>query len=476
MTKVKQLAGDTLIYGGGFILSRLLHYVVFNFYLTHKLSEDEFGEYKVFYAILAVVLVLGVFRMDTALFRFGREKKDLVHQFSNTYTISIVFAFLFCGLGIIFSNQLAILYGHSNLGLYVRLILIIAFLDILAFVPFAQLRLERKAGRFTLIKIINVVITIILVFVLFIPESPIVPIENKVIYIFGVNIVASLCVLGLLWPQISIWRWQFSLPEVKTILKYCYPLALVGLFGIINIAAPILIVEWYYGDLGEAGVYGVTMGVAQIMVLFVTGFNYAAEPFFFKEALGEEAKEVYKRIALAFTIAGGVFMMCVVLLLPLIKIFLGKDFHGDLYLLPILLVANLILGIYYNLSVWYKITDKTKFGAYIAFSGMVVLLSINIIFLPIYGKVATAVASLCCFLVMCILCYFWGQKFYKVDYNMKRIIGTVVLCGIGVSTLAYCYTNFSLPVALPINLSVLIVLGAILYFVNEKDIRKMLQK
>jgi O-antigen/teichoic acid export membrane protein len=224
--------------------------------------------------------------------------------------------------------------------------------------------------------------------------------------------------------------WRIDLSYLKRMLKYTLPLVLVGVAGVINQSGYIVLLKQILPgelmqNLSEGGVYAAAMRIAILMSLFTTAFNYAAEPFFFNESKRENARQTYADVAKAFTIAGCVIMVGILMYLDVIQLLLGRSFRSALYLVPILLLAFFFLGLYYNFSIWYKLDDKTRFGAYISGGGVIVTLLVSIFLIPEMGKAGSAWAALACYGFMATACYVLGRKYFPIPYDL-RSIGTLV--------------------------------------------------
>jgi len=437
MTLLKKLAGETAIYGVSSILGRVLNYFILVPYLTRIFLQEEYGVVNIFYTYIALLLILFTYRMETAFFRFGSKGEDLQRSFS-TASLSLLFSTgVFIALLLIFLDPIATWLKQPEHPEYVLYSLLIIALDALAAIPMARLRLENRPIRFASIRIAGILVNIAFIF-FFLEICPklvegghfwvnsIYSAEHRIAYIFISNVLASGAMLLLLLPFYLRIRFQFDRVLWKKMIVYAAPLIVAGIAGVINqlIGTPLL-ERLASPDLEYnrklAGIYSAAAKLAVLMNLFTQAFNYAAEPFFFRHADRDDAKQVYAQVAQAFTLVGSLAFLGIMLYLDLIQYFLGKDFRSGLGVAPILLIAYLFLGLFYNFSIWYKITDRTMIGGYIATGGAVITITINLLFIPVIGYYAPAWAALACYAFMATTSYLIGRRHYPVDYPIGRM-------------------------------------------------------
>lgn len=437
MTLLKKLAGETAIYGVSSILGRVLNYFILVPYLTRVFLQEEYGVVNIFYTYIALLLILFTYRMETAFFRFGSKGEDLQRSFS-TASLSLLFSTgVFVALLLVFLEPVAAWLKQPAHPEYVVYSLLIIALDALAAIPMARLRLENRPIRFAAVRIAGILVNIVFIF-FFLEICPalqekgsawvsyIYTEENRIAYIFIANVIASGAMLLLLLPLYTRIRLQFDPVLWRKMILYAAPLIIAGVAGVINqlIGAPLL-ERLASPDLEYnrklAGIYSAAAKLAVLMNLFTQAFNYAAEPFFFRHADREDARQVYAQVAQAFTLIGSLAFLGIMLYLDLIQYFLGRDFRSGLGVAPILLIAYLFLGLFYNFSIWYKITDRTMIGGYIATGGSVITLVINFLFIPVIGIYAPAWAALACYAFMAGASYLIGRRHYPVDYPIGRM-------------------------------------------------------
>ena len=440
MSLIKKLAGETAIYGISSIVGRVLNVLLVPLY-TNLFPKEEYGIVTQLYATVAFLMVIFIYRMDTALFRYGTEKKGREKVYSTAFWSVILSVLFFSVLIFSFSEEIANWYALSaDEESYIKIFGLVLAFDTLSEIPLAKLRLESKAIRFATIRLIGIGINIglNLFFLLLCPWM----LENGqalglldvvynpdwgIKYIFISNLAASAMVLLLLTPEIRQVKWQFDPQQWKTMAIYAAPLALASLAGIVNemIDREMLVRLLPYDietNRGEQGIYSACYKLAMLMSLFTQAFRYAAEPFFFANAKHKDAKKIYADVAKYFTIVGGLAFLFINFYIDIIKYFIGEEYWGGLGVVPILLMANLFLGLYYNVSIWYKLTDQTKKGGLIALGGAVVTIVLNVWWIPRIGYMGSAWATLICYATMTIICWAWGTKYYPVRYDLKRIL------------------------------------------------------
>ncbi len=454
MASIKSLVGQTLIYGLGTIVPRLLNYLLLTPFYTRIFDKGEYGSLTVLYAYVAFLLVFLTYGMETTFFKFSESEKNKDKVFS-TASWSMLFSTIPFAFIIIFFNQdIANWMQYAANPNYILWLGLIVSLDVFFSIPFAKLRQQDKAIRFTSIKLINITVNIGLNFLfLYVfksaydidPQSTFGQYYSPEIgvgYVLIANLSSSAVVAILLLPELIKSQWKFDIQLWKRMMIYALPLLIVGLAAMINEVADKLLLRNILPNsvnpMEQVGIYAANYKLAVLMTLFIQMFKYAAEPFFFKQAKEKNAKESYAAIMKYFVIFGLSIFLGVTMFLDWIKFFIGPQFHEGLKIVPIVLMANLFLGIYYNLSVWYKLTNKTHLGAIISILGAFVTLLINFTMIPKFGYMASAWATFAAYAVMMILSWIWGQKHYTIKYPMGRIA-----LYFGLSTVLY-YTYYLL--------------------------------
>ena len=445
MSLIKKLAGETAIYGTSSILSRLLNYLILTPYLTRTFAEAEYGVVSILYTYAAILMIAFTYRMETAFFRFGSKEGALNKAFS-TASFSLFFSTLaFC---ILIWAGLQPLSEWLNFGEHPEYLLTVTgiiAMDALTAIPFARLRLENRPLWFAAAKTLHILINIgfIFLFLKVLPDlhksgfewaanfyRP----ENRIGDLFLANFLASGIILAILAPVYWRIKLVFDAALWRRMLLYAWPLIIVGFAAVINqlIALPLL-ENLLPGTLEEnraqTGIYSAAAKLAVLMNLFTQAFNYAAEPFFFRHAERDDSRQVYGQVGYAFAIVGSLVFLGISLYLDLVKFFLGPDLRGGLGVVPILLLAYLFLGLYYNFSIWYKLADRTRIGAWISLAGVGATLLINFILVPIpaIGYYGAAVAALACYFIMAMLSYRTGQKNYPIKYPVRRMRRAIII-------------------------------------------------
>lgn len=493
MSVFKKLAGETIIYGVSNILPRILHYVVFTFYLTYKFSEQsDYGIYLDLYAYAAMLLIVYRLGMETSFFRFATGENANLEKSYSAASHSIIFtSLLFTAIFILFAPQVAVLLKYPDKVEYVYWFAVIIALDALSAIPFARFRIERRPIRFASIKVFNTLFTILLV-VFFLDLCPYL-IDNgwekvlsfydpskKLDYVFMSNLIASVGVMLLLLPQIMKIRFNFDWAFLKSMVLYGLPMVLVGAAGVFNQSFSIPIIKYILGDnitenLAAAGVYGAAAKLALIMNLFTVAYTYAAEPFFFSSSTRSDSRELYASSARFFALFGSIFFLFILLYQDIIVFVLGPNFRSETQVLPILLMSYIFLGLYYNVAIWYKIKDKTNIGALISIGGAVITLAITIIFIPIAGVVSAAWASFFCYAFMLLIGYLLGQKYFPVPYNLLKIgyyMG-FALAIFGINLFLRLYVS-GLPYTLTINTFLFLTYAILIYSTEKQWLRSII--
>lgn len=441
MKQLKNLAGQTAIYGLSSIIGRFLNYLLVPLH-TAVFLPLQFGIITEMYAYVAFLVVLLTYGMETAFFRHStKEEFDKKNVFSTTLFSLIFSTAIFISLATIFAQPIADWLRYSAFPQYVIWFAIIVGLDAVSSIPLAKLRAENKAGSFAFVNIANVFVNIGLnVFFLgyCLPQyengvhnfliDTFYNHEMGVGYVFISNLVASIVKFLLLLPVMFKANFGMNFMLLKQMLFYGFPLLIAGLAGIVNETIDrIMLKRMLIDNLGEAatltqlGIYGACYKISIIITLFIQAFRYAAEPFFFSQEKEKNAKEIYSRVMNYFIIVCFAVFLAVMLYIDIIKHFIQNEaFWVGLKVVPILLLANVFLGIYYNLSIWYKLTGKTQFGAYISVFGAAVTIAFNYFAIPVWGYVGSAWATLACYASMTLVSYYFGQINYKVPYRLKN--------------------------------------------------------
>jgi O-antigen/teichoic acid export membrane protein len=451
---LNKLAKQTLVYGLGTMLPRFLNYAVLTPFYTRIFKLGEYGIVTELYAYMVLMLVVLTYGMETGFFRFaqGAEKPEKVYS---TALISLlVSSLIFIILFNLYIDPVSRILKYEEQQSYLRMFSIIIAIDAFVSIPFARLRRENNALKFSKIKIINVMVIIGLVIFL-LQRAPNNYIEGEgligkyynpefgVGYVFLANLAGSIITLILLLPEIIRTRFSLDWNLWKRMITYSLPLLIAGMAGSINDALDKMILKNLVKDdspLEVVGEYGASYKIAVLMALFIQMFRFAMEPYFFEKAKKKDAKETYARVMKYFVITGLVIFLGINLYLKVVQVIIGSEFRGALAIVPIVSMGYFFYGIFINLSIWYKVNDLTKYGAWLAIAGAMVTVVINVIFVPKYGYMASAWAHIACYSVMIAGSYFLSRKHYPISYELGKIgayIGTAIAIIIIVSQINY---------------------------------------
>lgn len=493
---LKKLASETAIYGVSSILGRILNFSLVPLY-TGIFPKGEYGKVSILFSAIAFLMVFFTYRMEVAYFRFGTDKSLNRRDIFNTSLSSLMISTLIFGLLFLFlSPFFATFYSLQDYQIYIYLCVGIICLDTLCELPYAELRLSGRPIRFAAIRLANIFVNLglNLFFLLFCPWA----IENNAFqflhplidlvyspsigigYIFISTFVASLVSLLLLSPTFKQYQLFFDKILWKKMLGYVLPLVIVGFAYLINETLDkLLIPKLYSGTKEEAeaalGAYAANYKLAVLIALFTQAFRYGAEPFFFRNKNAENAQKLYAVVAKYFLIFGLVGFLVVTLYLDIFKhLFIrNEEYWEGIKIVPIILLANVLAGLYYNFSVWYKLIDKTQWGAYISVGGAIITIALNIWWIPIIGYMGSAWATLICYTTMTVACYFIGKRYYPVPYPIFSMIGYLVL-----AVVIYLFSEFirgeNLVVILGMNTLLLLVYLGIIYLLERKKISGIL--
>jgi O-antigen/teichoic acid export membrane protein len=442
LSGIKKLAGQTMWYGVSSIAARFLNYLLTP-YLTATLLTPAYGEMSLVYALIPFLNIIFTYGLETAYFRYV-QKKEQEDDVYNTITVSLVISTIsFTVLMLVMRQSLANLISIHEHPEFITWSAFIIALDALTTISFAKLRHQGRPIKYATIRILSILINIgVTVFFLSVcpaiaakdPDSPLLFFYNKNIgvgYVIIANLIQSAVTFLLLWKQFFSFRWKFNGPLWKEIMLYSMPLIIAGFGGMINETFDRIMLGWWStaaDPKSEVGIYSGCYKLSILITLFIQAFRMGAEPFFFKQAQGENPQRVYARVMKFFVIVICTMFLVVVLYLDIWKYFLGrKSYWTGLKVVPILLLANMFLGIYYNLSIWYKLTSKTMAGAWITLIGAVLTLAINYLFIPKFGYMACAWATFVCYGTMMVISFTWGQKEYRVPYAWKKLVAYMVI-------------------------------------------------
>ncbi len=417
---MKSLAKDTAIYGLSSIVGRFLNYMLVPLY-THYMPKDT-GDYGVstnIYAYTALILVLLTFGMETTLFRYANDEKykpDTVFSttFSTVGSLTLVFLLLIFGFIIPISDAL----GYAAHPEYLQMMAAVVALDALQAIPFSYLRFQKRAIRFASLKFLFIILNIGLNVLYFVVLG-----KTTVFYVFFINLLCTSFITLFFLPDLFHIQWKFDGQLLRKMLSYSWPILLLGIAGILNQVADKIIFPLVYPDKADAnvqlGIYGSCVKIAMIMAMITQAFRYAYEPIVFAKSKDADKTEYYAAAMKYFLIFTLLAFLCVVGWMPLLQYIIGEDYREGLGVVPVVMAAEIMMGVYFNLSFWYKLIDKTIYGAWFSIAGCIVLLAVNIIFIPKYGYWACAWGGVAGYGTAMVLSYIVGQKKNPIPYPMK---------------------------------------------------------
>lgn len=439
MANLKSLAKETAIYGMSSIVGRFLNYLLVPLY-TAKLSAAS-GGYGVItnvYALTALMLVLLTYGMETGFFRFANKENESPARVYSTILISVGFtSLLFVGLVLTNLDSVAGILGYADHPEYIGIMAAVVALDAFQSIPFAWLRYKQRALKFAGLKLLFIVMNIGLNLLYFVvlpslyekhPEyignfyNPLVGVG----YAFGINLVCTASITVLFWSELTGFRYVFDFRLWKRILKYSLPILILGLVGILNQTIDKIIFPFVYdGSETEArsqlGIYGAASKIAMIMAMLIQAFRYAYEPFVFGKSKDKDNRSTYALGMKYFVIFSQMAFLAVMLYMDLLRYIIAPAYWEGLRVVPIVMVAEIFMGIYFNLSFWYKLTDQTHYGALFSLVGCIVIVALNTLLVPIYGYMACAWAGVAGYGICMLLSYFIGQHKYPIHYPLRTI-------------------------------------------------------
>jgi len=486
LSGLKTLFKQTFIYGLATVLPRMLSFLLVRLHTDESVlkSVADYGDVSLIFSYFVLFNVILAYGMETAFFRFFNKESDK-DKVVGTSTISLMLTSLgFFVIALVFQNQIAKLIDIKVE--YINLVIWILLLDALVIIPFAWLRANSKPMKYALIKILNVVINLglNLFLLLWLKDLAIdsLVIESiykpnfEINYIFIANLVASAFTLLLMLPFYFKVKFTFNKVLWKQMMRYAFPVLIAGVaFSINETFDRILLDKLLPEDIAktEIGMYSACYKLALFMMLFATAYRLGVEPFFFSHAKSENPKKNFALILEYFVIFGSVILLVIIVFVDILKvIFIGNEAYWEaMWIVPIILLANFCLGIYHNLSVWYKITDRTKFGAYISVFGALLTLGLNFWLIPIISYKGSAIATLTAYASMMLLSYYFGRKYYPIPYNLKKI-GMYFLLSVTLSMLSFYQFRENYIV----GVSMLIVFLGIVYFAEQKVIKQLVRR
>ena len=488
MSVIKKLAGQTAIYGVSSILGRLLNYLLVPLHTSkiHGFNESDYGIISEFYAYVAFFIVFLTFGMETTFFRFVNNSEDKEKTFNQAASFVIVFSSVFLLTAVLFSQSIANWMGYPDFQNFVIWFAAILAVDATSSLFLAKLRFKNEAKKFALIQLssigVNILLNLILILGFWDNTQP--ELSMGIGFIFLANLISSFVKPLMLFKEVSLFRFVWDKAMAKAMFIFALPLAIAGFAGIVNETIDrILLKRLLMGDgspeqlkyaQSQVGIYSANYKLSILITLFIQAFRYAAEPFFFSQENNENRDKVYSKVMTYFIAIVCLMFLVISLNLDLFKWFIPNEgFHEGLKVVPILLMANICLGIYYNQSIWYKLSNKTIFGAYIAVGGALITLFLNFALIPVLGYMGAAWTTLVVYFSMMVASHVLGQKHYPIKYNLRKaglyVFSALILFSMG------CFFDYGSVVMKTTISAILILIFLAIFMVMEKPL-KMLRK
>lgn len=482
MANLKTLFKDTALYGMSSIVGRFLNYLLVPLY-TAKIaaSSGGYGVITNVYAYTALLLVILTFGMETTFFRFvNKEGANPMRTYSTVLIMVGSVALLFVALVLAFINLVSSFMGYSAHEEYVAVMAACVAIDAFQCIPFAYLRYKHRPWKFVALKMLFIVLNITLNIVYFVVlpamysnpsthgfAASVYDPNVGVGYVFRLNLFCTAIITFFFWKELTGFRWVFDKILFRKMLSYSWPILLLGITGILNQTADkILFPIVSPGAEGhvQLGIYGAAAKIAMIMAMITQAFRYAYEPFVFGSAKEKGSRDTYAKAMKYFIIFTLLAYLVVVGYLDVLKYIIGRDYWEGLKVVPVVMAAEIMMGVYFNLSFWYKLIDKTIYGAWFSGVGCVVLVLINVLLIPKYGYMACAWAGVAGYGTAMLLSYFVGQKKYPINYPLKSI--TVYICIAALFTAIMLYTPQSLPKALRLGINTLLIILFVAHIIH----------
>jgi O-antigen/teichoic acid export membrane protein len=460
---LKSLFKDTAIYGLSSIVGRFLNYLLVPIY-TVKISAASggYGVVTNVYAYTALLMVLLTYGMETTLFRYANKPgQDLRRVYSTVLASVGTTALGFVVLVLLCLGPVSRWMGYPDHPEWIGVMAVVVAIDVVRCFPFALLRLEQKAMKFAALQLFNILLTIALNLIYFFPLG-----GSDVSYIFYINLVSSVATTLMLCRELSLFRLSLASGRLlREMLRYAWPILVLGLAGILNQTADKLLFPYIYkGDdaMTQLGIYGASVKIAMIMAMITQAFRYAYEPFIFGGARRREQdqKQTQAQAMLWFVLFTLLAYLAVVGYMPLLRHLIGRDYWSGLRVVPIVMAAEIMMGVYFNLSFWYKLTDRTVWGAVFSGVGCAVLVGVNVAFVPRYGYMACAWGGVAGYGTAMLLSYVVGQHYYPIRFPLLTIFGFAALCAVLAWPMTLAGERLSMLPALAVNSALMAVFAA----------------
>lgn len=464
MANLKVLAKDTAIYGLSSIVGRFLNYLLVPLY-THVISAASggYGVVTNLYAYTALLLVVLTFGMETTFFRFmNDEREDHDTVFSMAFGVIALLTSVFLALVFGFSSSISSALGYADNPEYLQLMASVVALDALQALPFCHLRYRRKAMRFASLKLLFIAMNIGLNLLFFLVLG-----YRDVLWVFALNLVCTGVITFFFIPDVLRIRWTFDWSLLRRMLSYSWPILVLGIMGILNQAADKMIFTLVYPDESaakvELGIYGSCVKVAMIMAMITQAFRYAYEPIVFAKSKDSDKTEYYALGMKYFVIFTLLAFLAVMGYLPLLRYMVGSDYWAGLRVIPIVMAAEIMMGIYFNLSFWYKLIDKTYYGALFSLAGCIVLFAVNLWGIPRYNYMACAWGGFAGYGTAMLLSYIVGQRLYPIPYPLRSLAGYTAIAGTFYGAMTLVPSEWPMWQHLAVSTLLILAFAAIIY-------------
>lgn len=475
MAKLKSLAKDTAIYGMSSIIGRFLNYLLVPIYTaTLSAASGGYGVITNLYAYTALLLVVLTYGMETTYFRYANKSGENPERVYSTILISVGFtSVMFTALVFLFLPQISGFMGYSDHPSYVWVMAATVAIDAFQCIPFAYLRYKNRPIKFAILKLLFIMMNILLnvLYFLVLPAlyktSPdlIGKIYNPTVgvgYAFYINLFCTASITFFFYKEFTGFKYVFDKTLMKKMMYYSWPILILGVAGILNQSADKIIFPYVYkgSDMKlQFSIYGAASKIAMIMVLITQAFRYAYEPFVFGKAKDKDNRDTYAKVMKYFLIFTLLAYLVVIGYMDVLKHIIGHDYWDGLRVVPIVMIGTIMYGIYFNLSFWYKLIDKTIWGAYFSGIGCVVLIISNVLFIPRYGYMACAWSGVTGYGTAMLISYFVGQKKYRINYPIAEMMKYVLLCVILNVGMYFSNQYLSSAGAIAINTLLIILFG-----------------
>ena len=477
MANLKSLAKDTAIYGLSSIVARFINYLLVPIQTARfAASGGEYGVITNVYAYVSILIILLTFGMETTFFRFMNREGERPERVYSTTLWMLAFTSLASIVVVLALLQpIAGAIGYADHPEYVGVMYTTVAIDAFMAIPFAFLRYQHRPVKFATLKIINILLNILLnvLYLIVLPTLKLNPFgiydeqfSLDVAFVFYINLVCTLCTLLMLWKELRGFGFGFDRAACRRMLSYTWPLLVMGVAGQLNQAASQILFPYFYdGSVDEAraqlGIYGACIKIAMIMVMITQAFRFAYEPFVFGKSKDKDSRETYAQAMKYYIVFTLLAFLCVMGYIDVLKFIIGESYWEGLRVVPIVMAAEIMFGVFFNLSFWYKLTDRTIWGAYFSGIGAVVLITIDILLIPRFSYMACAWAGFAAYATSMLLSYFIGQHYYPIRYPLKDIALYVGLSVVGFAAMALLHDALPLWASLLLNTVIILLFAAV---------------